>query len=132
MDHRSALLGLEIIVGDVDRAVALFVDVLGFSLHERGPASLVSGESAIVTDGTVAITLLCPTTDGDAPILPDRRARFSQIVLAVAPDAIDGARESVVEAGLSMTPTGDGFFIGPEVVEGALGVAAAVVVVPEP
>ena len=113
-------LGLELIVADIDRALALFVDLLGFELHQRGASDHVAGELAVVTDGSIAITLLEPSTVGTAPILPDRTPRLSQFILGANPDDLDEVTEAVVEAGLAMTPTSSGFFLTPEGVGGAL------------
>jgi catechol 2,3-dioxygenase-like lactoylglutathione lyase family enzyme len=128
--RRSARVhGFELIVDDLDRAIALFVDVLGFQLHSQGPFALFAGHMAVVTDGGIAITLLQPTTTaGDQPVLPDRTPRLSQIVLGTA----DGSGidvDAVVESGLAVTPTADGFYLTPESVGGALGIEVAVVVV---
>jgi len=126
----TRVLGLELIVGDIDRAVALFTDVFGFELHERGSSELISGHVAVVTDGRVGITLLQPTTDGDGKILPDRAARLSQVVLGSPEESIDHQTALAIEAGLAISPTADGFYLTPESVGGALGLETAIVVVP--
>ncbi len=128
MADRISFLGFELIVADLDRAVALFVDLFGFQLHERGASSLVTGDLAIVTDGRIAITLLKPTTEGTASILADRTPRFSQLILAVAPDDVDEMAGAFVEAGLGITPANHGFYVKPEAIAGALGIETAVVV----
>ena len=129
MESSVRVLGLELIVDDIDRAIALFTDVLGFELHERGRFGLFAGEIAIVTDGSIAITLLQPTTDGDGKVLPDRSPRLSQIVLGAVSDLSESRIESVVESGLAVTPTADGFYLTPESIAGALGIETAIVVV---
>lgn len=126
--HVTNFLGIELIVDDLDRAIALFVELLGFELHVRGESDQISGDVAVVTDGTVAITLLHPTTDGTGPILPDRTPRLSQLILGVAPDQLDAVAETVVESGLAVSPTQRGFYVGPESASGALGVETAIVV----
>ncbi len=123
-----SLLGFELIVADLDRALALFVDLFGFEVHQRGSSDLVAGDMAIVTDGRFAITLLQPTTEGDAPILPDRTPRLSQLVLGAGTVAIDHVTEAVVESGLAITPTSRGFFMKPESIAGVLGIETAIVV----
>lgn len=129
MESVVRVLGLELIVDDIERAIALFTGVLGFELYERGEFALFAGEMAVVTDGVIAITLLQPTTDGDRPVLPDRSPRLSQIVLA-APSGSSGPEVGlVVESGLSISPTPQGFYLTPESVAGALGIATAIVVV---
>lgn len=128
MEKRISLLGLELIVDDLDRAVALFVDLLGFSVHQRTSAGKVAGEIAIVTDGQIAITLLRPTTEASAPILPDRSPRLSQLIFGTDTDGIDLVGGAIVESGLALTPTGHGFFVSPEAISGVLGFETAVVV----
>lgn len=128
MESESRVLGLELIVDDIERATALFTEVLGFELYERGRFELFAGEMAVVTDGAVAITLLQPTTDGGQPVLPDRTPRLSQIVLAGRSDAAE-ANRALIESGLAITPTPRGFYLTPESVAGALGIETAIVVV---
>ena len=128
MESETRVLGLELIVDDIERATALFTEVLGFELYERGKFELFAGEMAVVTDGSIAITLLQPTTDGDQPVLPDRTPRLSQIVLAGRTDASE-ANRALIESGLSVTPTSQGFYLTPESVAGALGIETAIVVV---
>jgi catechol 2,3-dioxygenase-like lactoylglutathione lyase family enzyme len=128
VESETRVLGLELIVDDIERATALFTEVLGFELYERGKFELFAGEMAVVTDGSIAITLLQPTTDGDQPVLPDRTPRLSQIVLAGRTDASE-ANRALIESGLSVTPTSQGFYLTPESVAGALGIETAIVVV---
>jgi catechol 2,3-dioxygenase-like lactoylglutathione lyase family enzyme len=116
-------LGIELIVADIDRALVLFVDLLGFEVHQRGASSLVAGEIAVVTDGRIAITLLEPTTD--------RSPRLSQLILGADPAELDEITEAIVEAGIAMTPTSNGFFLKPEGISGILGIETAVVVTAE-
>lgn len=129
--NRIDFLGIELIVTDIDRAVALFVDLLGFEVHQRGDSELVAGEIAVVTDGHIAITLLEPTTEGTAPILPDRTPRLSQLILGADAAELDEVTEAIVEAGLALTPTSNGFYLKPEGVGGVLGIETAVVVTTE-
>ena len=122
-----SLLGLELIVDDLDRALALFVDLLGFDLHQRGPSDLIAGETAVVTDGRIAVTLLHPTTEGDAPILADRSPRLSQVIFGTEAGALDQVAGSMIEAGLALTPVKGGFYLRPEAISGVLGFETAVV-----
>lgn len=146
MTGTMAMAGIELLVDDLDRAVALWTDVLGFDLAERGPALHVAGQVAVVTDGHLAVTLLEPAAAGPGPVLADRTPRLTQIVLtgsapsgdpegsagsagSEGPDGPgDRAGERAVEAGFSVVPTADGFYLAPETVAGALGAEVAVVV----
>jgi len=91
---------------------------------------MVAGEMAVVTDGRIAVTLLQPATDGGGTVLSDRTPRLSQLIFGAAADALTTSRDAALDAGLSVTPSNNGFFIIPEVIEGVLGLETAVVVVP--
>lgn len=126
MDDGVGMVGLEVLVDDLDRAVALWVDVMGFELADGGPSPHIEGRLAIVSDGRFAVTLLEPADAGPGTVLADRTPRLSQIVLTSPnPDAIAGR---AVEIGLSVVPTAAGFFLAPEAVAGALGAEVAIVV----
>lgn len=129
MERTARVLGLELIVEDINRATSLFVDVLGFELQQQGRFDLFAGEMAVVTDGQIGITLLQPTTDGDEPVLADRAPRLSQIVIGTAPGTAPTASQRVAESGLSVAPTSSGFYVTPESIKGALGIETAIVVV---
>ncbi len=105
----------------------MFVDLLGFELHQRGQSGVVAGETAVVTDGRIALTLLHPTTEGEARILPDRAPRLSQIIFGTERAALDDVAGPMIEAGLALTPTQSGFYIKPEAISGVLGFETAVV-----
>lgn len=128
------LLGLEIVVADLDRALAFLVDVLGLELVSRSPAGLVEGEMAVVDCGSVAITLLAPAAHGPGRILGNRDPRVSQLVFGVrGDDAVTGLQQQMTESGLAIVPAASsGFFATPESMVGALGLPTAVVVVPAP
>lgn len=134
MNDRATLLGLEIVVSDLDRAVALFAEVLGLEVVHRGPSPLVEADTAVIDAGPVAITLLAPKDHGPGRVLPNREPRVSQLVLGAAtPAGAAGLRDRVVEAGLAVVPVDEeSFYVTPEAVTGALGIAMAIVAVPAP
>lgn len=134
MPEQPTLLGLEIVVGDLDRALALLVDVLGLQLVSRAPSELVEGETAVVDCGPVAISLLAPAAHGPNPVLANRDPRVSQLIFgAPAGAALDQLQTHMSESGLAVAPIGaGGFFATPESTIGALGIPAAIVVVPAP
>jgi catechol 2,3-dioxygenase-like lactoylglutathione lyase family enzyme len=134
MQESPMLLGLEIVVADLDRALALLVDVLGLELVSRAPADLVEGEMAVVDCGSVAITLLAPSGHGPGQILGNRDPRVSQLVFGVrGDDALTGLQQHMTASGLALVPaSSSGFFATPESIVGALGMPTAVVVVPAP
>lgn len=127
MSNSVRLLGFELLVADLDRAVELFVDVLGLELVSRTPAPAVDGEMAVVSDGTTAITLLAAAVALDDP----RRLhepRLTQIVLG--DPGLSERRSQVLGAGLGITDLAAGFFVTPDAAAGALGQPVAVVVTP--
>lgn len=134
MDDRPTLLGIEIVVSDLDRAIAFFAEVLGLEVTTRGPSPLVEADTAVVDAGSVAITLLAPKDHGPGRVLPNREPRVSQFVLGGGDGAgLTALRDGVAEAGLAVVALdGGGFYVTPEAVTGALGIAAAVVAVPTP
>jgi catechol 2,3-dioxygenase-like lactoylglutathione lyase family enzyme len=134
MHDPPTLLGLEIVVGDLDRALALLVDVLGLRLVTRAPADLVEGEMAVVDCGSVAITLLAPAAHGPGPILGNRDPRVSQLVFGAAGDGrVARLQQEMAESGLAVAPAGpSGFFATPESMVGALGKPTAGVGGPAP
>lgn len=121
-------------VPDLERAISLFADVLGFEVSRTGPSPLVEADTAVVHAGAVALTLLAPKDHGPGRILPDREPRVSQLVLGAGTSAdVDALRAHVIEAGLAVVNLDDaGFYVTPEAVTGALGIATAIVAVPEP
>ena len=128
MESPISLLGLELIVDDLDRALELFVGVLGFEVYRRGPGELVAGESAVVTDDRFAITLLQPTTSGDGPVLADRTPRVSQLVFGTDPAHLDELVGRAVESGMSLSPVTSGCYMKPEAVAGLVGIETSIVV----
>ncbi|MCB0956967.1 MAG: hypothetical protein R2694_17600 [Ilumatobacteraceae bacterium] len=132
MEPTTRAIGLELIVADLDRAVELFRDVLGVPVVSRGPATIVTGEMAVVDLGGVVFSLLCPAADGDGNLLADRTPRLSQVVLAVdggdPVTVLDQLQRTAAEHGLAaQRPAPDRWYLTPESVEGALGQAVAVV-----
>jgi catechol 2,3-dioxygenase-like lactoylglutathione lyase family enzyme len=134
MHESPTLLGLEMVVDDLDRALALLVDVLGLELVSRAPSELVEGETAVIDCGSVAITLLAPAAHGPGPVLGNRDPRVSQLVFGVpGAESVERLQHEMAESGLAIAPAGSaGFFATPESMVGALGMPTAVVVVPAP
>lgn len=130
MSSPLSLIGLELLVADLDRSLELFCGVLGFDLLARGPSAHVVGEMATIDTGTVVLTLLAPASSGDGSVLSERTPRLGQLVIATD-DALaaSAALDRSVTAGLSAVPAGDGrFHITPEAVAGAIGQPVAVVI----
>jgi hypothetical protein len=128
--NRLDVIGIELIVDDLDRAIELLSGIVGFELISRAPSDLVAGELAILDAGPIVISLLHPAASGPGSLLAERTPRLSQIVVASA--AMDEARElreTAMDAGLAVAMLGeDSFHLTPEAVEGALGQPVAIVV----
>lgn len=130
MDPELSLIGIELVVADLDRALELFGGVLGLDVLHRGPSALVAGELATIDAGALVITLLQPAASGEGTVLAERTPRLSQLVMGTgASDDAATVLERSVQAGLSAMPSDAGHFhISPESVEGAIGQPVAVVV----
>lgn len=122
-------------MADLDRAVELFCDVLDLPLLRREPATMVTGELAVVDLGGLLLTLLCPAADGDGNLLADRTPRLSQLVFGVdGADAdqrlavLHGLLRTAAEHGLATQQSVAGYgYLTPESVEGAVGQPIAIV-----
>jgi catechol 2,3-dioxygenase-like lactoylglutathione lyase family enzyme len=130
VESRLGLIGIELVVADLERSLELFCDILGFELLSRGPAEHVSGEVATIDSGAIVLTLLAPSNSGDGSVLAERTPRLGQLIVgAGGVEATVAALERSVRAGLSAVPSGDHrFHLTPEAVDGALGLPVAVVV----
>lgn len=121
-------------MGDLDVAIALFAEVFGLDVVRRGPSDLLEADTAVIDAGSVAITLLAPKDHGPGRLLPNREPRVSQLVLGGGePAALRALQERAVESGLAVVGMNDGgFYVTPEAITGALGIATAIVAVPDP
>lgn len=123
------LVGVELIVAQIDAALALFVDALGLELVERRASTDPVGEIALVAAGDAVITLLAPADKGPGFVLSDREPRLSQIVLATPSAGVAELASRVTEAGVPVQTTSEtSFFVTPSGCKGALGAKTAVVV----
>ena len=122
-------IGLEIVVEDIDRAIELFVDVLGCPLLGRGPASHVEGESATVDAGNIIISILQPAGEGFW-LKPSQVApRLSQIIFGAHRTELGRLAAETVASGLPVVEADGRFHIPPEAARGIFGSMTAVVVV---
>jgi catechol 2,3-dioxygenase-like lactoylglutathione lyase family enzyme len=112
-------------VANIDDALTLFVDTLGFQLVHRAPARDVSAESAVLDGGSVVLTLIQPV-GSDGPAFPDPSPRLSQLIVEV--DDIDAASADVAQAGLSVQVADEAnSFVTPAAMEGVVGFPMALV-----
>ncbi len=126
----AKLVGFELIVHEIDSALALFVDAMGLELVSRHTSTDPAGEIAIINAGDAAITLLKPATDGPGHMVPKREPRLSQIIFSTGVDDVTELASDVAEHGIAAQRVDDArFFVPPAVCEGLLGIHAAVVVI---
>jgi len=112
-------------VPNIDDALALFVDTLGFGLVHRAPAANISAESAVLDCGSVVLTLIQPV-ESDGPAFPDPTSRLSQLIVEV--DDADAASATVAQAGLSVQVVDESnSFVTPAAMEGVVGFPMALV-----
>lgn len=132
MESALNAVGIELIVEDLDRAIELFVDVMGCGLLSRERSTMVTGEVAIIDAGTIVISLLAPSTSGDGAVLAERTPRLSQIIFGTSTAEVTGAAfDRAVVAGLAVSNLTHGrFHVTPESATGALGQPVAIVAVP--
>ncbi len=74
------LVALEYVVDDLDRALELLVDLLGFEVVDRADHPSLDAEMVTVDIGPVAVTLLHPTAAGDRRALSPPACNLSQLV----------------------------------------------------
>ena len=132
MQSAAVAIGIELIVEDLNRAVEMFVDVMGCELVSRGPSTLIEGEVAVVDAGNIVISLLEPVKSGSGALLGERSPRLSQIIFGSTDESETTATfDRAVTAGLSVSDMRAGrFHITPDAVRGALGQFVALVTVP--
>jgi catechol 2,3-dioxygenase-like lactoylglutathione lyase family enzyme len=124
------LVGLEMLVADIDAALSLFQGALGLELVERRTSDDPAGEVAVLALGDAALTLLAPSAQGPGRILDNRTPRVSQVFLGVTPGAVGPTAEALAARGAAVNVI-DALrcFVPPAVVEGATGIATALTVV---
>jgi catechol 2,3-dioxygenase-like lactoylglutathione lyase family enzyme len=130
VETEITLLGLELLVADIDTALALFHGALGLELVERRTSDDPAGEVAVLAIGDAALTLLAPSAAGPGRVLDNRTPRVTQVFLGVAPDAVAATAESLAAHGAAVHVV-DALrcFVPPAVVEGATGIDTALTVV---
>lgn len=126
MDSSATIVGLELLVPDLDDALAFFVEQVGFAVAHRGPSPEVAGEIAVLDAGPVALTLIQPL-DGPAAPIPDQSPRLTQLMISADEPSL--LAERVLDAGLPVeTVDATTMFVPPLAMQGVLGFRAAVVV----
>ena len=129
MCSKVNLVGFELIVEQIDSALALFVDGLGLELVVRRTSIDPAGEIAIIAAGDAAITLLQPATSGPGHLLPKREPRLSQIIFSIDEDKIDELAADIIESGIpAQQMLRSRFFVPPPATEGLLGFQTTIVV----
>lgn len=110
---------------DIDDALTLFVDTLGFRLEYRAPTPDVSAETAVLDGGSMVLTLIQPV-ESDGPAFPDPSPRLSQLVVQV--NDVRSASAVVAQAGVSLQIVDESnSFITPAAMEGVVGFPMALI-----
>ena len=121
MTTEANVIGVEILVSEIDAAISFFSGVLGFAVAFRGPAKQVPGETAVLDGGNIALTLLQPAEHGPR-VLADRRPRVTQIVIGAPGESVLELSDRIRNAGVPVVVLDDGrVAVPPEVTEGILG-----------
>lgn len=124
------LLGIELLVQNIDAATELFEGALGFELVERRSSEDPAGELAVFAIGDAAVTVIQPRDHGPGTVIEDRRPRLGQIVLGAARGQSADVIDAVSRAGGSVLRLDDQrTLIAPLVMAGATGIDAAITVV---
>lgn len=127
------LLGIELLVQEIDAATELFERVLGFELIERRDSEDPAGQLAVFRVGDAAVTIIEPRDHGPGTVMEDRTPRLGQIILGTGPGESADLIQAVAEAGGSVHRLADDrTVITPLVVAGATGIAAAITVIEAP
>lgn len=130
MSQRLTLLGVELLVQDIDRAMELFEGALGFELLERRESDDPAGEIAVFVVGDAAITLIAPREHGPGVVIEDRTPRLGQLVLGTPTGTLDGVGAAVVQRGGSVQPIDEQrLLLSMATVAAATGIDAAITVV---
>ena len=130
MSHGLTLLGVELLVQDIDRATELFEGALGFELVERRMSDDPAGEIAVFAVGEAALTVIAPRDHGPGVVIDDRTPRLGQLVLGASTGSLDAVATDVVERGGSVQPIDDQrFLLSPSTVAAATGIDAAITIV---
>lgn len=122
------VVGLELLVADLDAATDFFTSVLGFPLAWRGQAADAAGETSVVDGGAIAITLFEPArpSGNGAATVADRTPRLSQILVADMESDQSNLAEIIRGAGLAAQPAGpDRSYVPPAAFEGVVGFPVA-------
>lgn len=125
-DPTPTVIGIELLVRDLEPALLALTDGFGCELAWRGPSPDVDAEVAVLDAGAITITLIAPTSTG-RPTIPDQQPRLSQLVFgldaAELPDRIAALRE----LGIAVADDGLRPYVPPKVAEGVLGERTALV-----
>ena len=121
--ERPVLASLEFVVEDLDKALELFVDLMGLEFLSRSQHPSLAAEVVMLSAGPVAITILHPTDDPDRMPLASPEPRMAQMVFMIDSDEhLLGLRDRMIEAGAGvMSDSPQMFHLGQSMIEGLLG-----------
>ena len=127
---RPSLMAAEYIVGDLDRAEELLVDLMGLEVIQRTRHPEFDADLVVLSSGPVAISLLHPTDIGDRPPFPMPEPKLGQLTFGIDDqEAFLKLRTRLVDGGAAVVHGGPRIFHLPEpFVAGVLGSSPALVV----
>ena len=98
------LVVIEYVVEDLDRALELLVDLMGFTVVTRGAHPTLDAEQVMIDAGPVAISLLHPTTDGDRQAIIEPFSNPAQLIFTLDDvGSVGRLATAMSEAGASVT-----------------------------
>jgi hypothetical protein len=97
------LVAIEYVVDDLDRALEVLVDLMGFEIVQRGPHPTLDAEQVLVDAGPVSFSLLHPTADGDRMAIVEPFSNPAQLIFTLPDDRSVGRLATAMsEAGASV------------------------------
>lgn len=133
MGETPAVLVMEYVVAELDRALELLVDIVGFQVVQRYAHAAFDADVVTLRAGSVAITLLHPTDVGDRPPFGSPDPRLAQVTLGVpGADGVPRLVERLNEAGAATVLAGTGAYLAPQMIEAVFGTAPTFLFIPMP
>lgn len=124
------LLALEYVVEDLEPVLELLVDLLGLEVISRGRHPALDADVVTLDLGTVALTLIHPTAEGDRPALGRPDCNLTQLILESG-DPLADVTDRLGEAGVGVVVDGPSMIhLSAQTTAAVFGVAPAWVFTP--
>jgi hypothetical protein len=120
----ASVLVLEYVVEELDQALQLLVDVVGFDVIDRYPHAGFDAEVVTLRAGAVAINLIHPTDVGDRPPFGSPEPRLAQITVGVpGEDGVAALAGRLADAGAAVVAAQGSIYLAPKMIEAVFGTA---------